>query len=246
MIVQRTSPSTSLHPPNRCRRKPDVDPLETHWDGAPNENKFNATIIEAVKDRWGDHQPPLAPLLMKSLILQESDFEPNEVAGDYVGLTQISPEEARSEGLIVNAHKDERFVPAKNVHAGVGILMNKLDVMLHPESIGEPYPYVKKVLEAYDKYGQPTPGTVTWSLALGAYNGGEGTVMRAMANAFDADLNPVEWNNLIQPKDDPEKSPLYVAAVEVFGQKDALAKYQEISKYPLEILTRAPQDGSGT
>jgi len=223
-------------------RRPDVDPLETHWDGAPNENKYNSIILSEGKDRWGTYQPPLPPLLLKSLICQESDFDPNEVSeSGYAGLTQISVEEARSEGLKVTAHEDERFVPTKNVHAGTGILQSKLDVMLHPETISDDYPFAKKVVQAYEKYGRPSGGTVTWTLALGAYNGGQGTVMRAMATAFDANLNPLDWSNLIEPKDHPEKSPLYAATLEVFGPDKALSKYHEISKYPLQILARAPQ-----
>lgn len=186
---------------------------------------------------------PFAPLLLKSLICQESDFDPNEVSeSGYAGLTQISIEEARSEGLKVTAHYDERFIPKKNVHAGVGILLSKLDVMLHPETIADDYPFAKKVVEAYGKYGRPGTGNAIWTLALGAYNGGQGTVMRAMARAFDANLNPLDWSNLIEPRDNPKKSPLYGATLEVFGPDKALSKYHEISKYPLQILARAPQE----
>lgn len=215
--------------------RPRIDALETHWGDWENENTYDDIIAWAVPDRWGAYSPALPPLLLKSLIAQESGFDPNSVSeSGYAGLTQISREEARSEGLKTHPH-DERFVPRKNVHAGVGILQGKLDIMLHPEKMGDDYPFADKVIAAYAKYGEP--GDV-WTYALGAYNGGQGTVMRAMAHAFDADLNPCQWGNLIEPKDRPEKSPLYAATLEVFGARMAMAKYREISKYPVEIMGR--------
>jgi membrane-bound lytic murein transglycosylase MltF len=218
-------------------RRPRVDPLETHWGEGPNENKYNRVIAWAVSDRWGSYQPALPPLLLKSLIAQESSFDPNCVSeSGYAGLTQISKEEALGEGLEVEPH-DERFVPRKNVHAGVGVLLGKMDVMLHPETIADDYPFAKKVVEAYGKFGRPE-GRNQWMLALGAYNGGQGTVMRAMARAYDRNLDPVDWSNLIQPRDKPEESPLYGATLEVFGPDRALAKYREISKYPIQIMAR--------
>lgn len=218
-------------------RRPAVDPLETHWGEGPNENKYNATIAAQVADRWGSYQPVLPPLLMKALIAQESGFDPNSVSeSGYAGLTQISVEEAKAEGLKMKPH-DERFVPRKNIHAGTGVLQGKLDVMMHPETIADDYPFAKTVVEAYGKYGRPTRRD-RWVLALGAYNGGQGTVMRAMARAFARELNPVDWNNLIEPREKPENSPLYGATLEVFGPARALSKYKEIAKYPLQILAR--------
>lgn len=233
ILLSKTSPALASHDSSR------TDPLETHWGFGKNENLFNQIIICAVEERWGSQKPQLPPLLMKSVIAQESSFNPNAVSPtDHVGLTQLGREEALAEGLKLEP-VDERFIPEKNVRAGVGVLSGKKEGILHPEELIDRYPFAQKVVEAYARYGQPQ-GKRFWTLALASYNGGVGTIFRAMAEAFDRSLDPTIWNNLVEPRKQPEQSPLYAATLEVFGPQRALAKYYEIGRYPLEILLRAP------
>lgn len=219
------------------------DPLQTEWpDSSPNQNKYNTDIREGVKARWGTYQPALPELLYKSLIRQESDFNPKALSpSGYAGLAQISKADARREGLVVNSKVDERYNARKCIKAGVGVLQEKLDLMLNPERMAASYPFAAKVVEAYGQYGRPTGATQQWTLGLAAYNGGQGTMLRTMARAYEAGLDPRSFDNLVEPRSEPEKSPLYATTLEVFGSKKAMAKYREISNYPLQILARAPQ-----
>jgi len=218
------------------------DPLETSWpDSSANQNKYNAEIRDGVKARWGTYQPALPELLYKSLIRQESNFNPKALSpSGYAGLAQISKTDARREGLVVNSKVDERYNARKCAKAGVGVLQEKLDLMLNPERLAHLYPFAAKVVEAYGVYGRPTEPEQVWTLGLAAYNGGQGTMLRTMARAYEAGLDPRSFANLIEPRDEPEKSPLYATTLEVFGAKKAMAKYREISHYPVQILARAP------
>ncbi len=237
-----------LPPPTSCASAGPVDtvtlsdPLQTSWpSSSPNQNRYNTEIREGVQARWGTYQPALPELLYKSLIRQESDFDAKAKSpSGHVGLAQLSKTEARREGLVINSKVDERLNARKCAKAGVGVLQEKLDLVLNPERLAHLYPFAAKVVEAYAVYGRPTGDEQKWKLGLAAYNGGQGTVLRTMATAFERGLDPREFSNLIEPRDEPEKSPLYATTLEVFGASKALAKYREVSNYPLQILERAP------
>lgn len=230
--------------------------LYTNWGYGPRENKYNETIIKAVKEKWGNSEIPLSPKLLKAAVAVESSFNPSAISKTgYVGLLQLGINEAKSQGLKVDVPldpaKDERFCADKNLRAGTGVLKIKNYVIMNPEKYysssikglsEEPVPqkgaipeYALLVEEAYKKYGRPS-GDKIWELTLAGFNGGSGTVLRAMAKAYQNGIDPTDYRNLIEPRNNPAASPLYSAIKEVYGPSRALDKYCEMSAYPLKIF----------
>ena len=70
---------------------------------------------------------------------------------------------------------------------------------------------------------------------LAAYNGGGGTILRAMAIASDRGLDPRQWSNLVGEMDNPHNTPLYLACQDIF-KGGALGKYREVAHYPGKII----------
>jgi membrane-bound lytic murein transglycosylase MltF len=70
---------------------------------------------------------------------------------------------------------------------------------------------------------------------LAAYNGGGGTVLRAMAVAWDRGLDPRRWENLVGDPANPRQTPLYLACVQIY-RGGAAGKYREMRHYPEKIL----------
>jgi soluble lytic murein transglycosylase-like protein len=194
-----------------------------------------------VQERWANPDFPLDPLLFKALVAVESAFDPAAVSpAGAAGLVQLMPGTALRHGLSLSP-VDERLIPEKALPVGVAVLAEKHYVITHPEEFAlleeEPggSPWGEKVARAYRQYGMPS-GDALWRLTLGAYNGGGGTVLRAMARAYDQGLDPRLWSNLIEPLDRPTRSPLYQAVREVYGDEQAARKYREMSRYPGRIL----------
>ncbi len=213
-----------------------TDSLETHWGYGANENVFNDLIRAAVAEKW-DERPALPALLLKATVAQESAFNPNAVSrAGYVGLLQLGTQEALSQGLKLEPI-DERKIPEKNVPAGVAILAIKHHVVRRPTDRYDT-DWARKVDAFYKENGAPDDQQI-WYGSLAAYNGGGGTVLRAMAYAIDRGLDPREWDNVIGPVDHPTRSPLYAAVRDVFGPGSAGSKYREMSRYPIEIINRA-------
>lgn len=216
----------------------DIDPVQainTKW-GYKNENEYNKLIVEVIPKKWGNAQPPLDGLLVKSLIAQESGFNPLAVSvSGCVGLMQLGRLEALDQGLKLEP-VDERTIPEKCIPAGIGALRNKLNAIMEPP--GEDYDWAKKVEELYVKYGGKPEGEQIWMFTLGSYNGGQGTVWRSMCSCDSQKKDPRKWDNLINPKEEPTKSPLYAGILDVYGEKKALKKYYEMSNYPIQILNR--------
>ncbi|MBM3465277.1 MAG: hypothetical protein FJX76_24555 [Armatimonadetes bacterium] len=207
--------------------------LDTDWGYGANENAYNDLILRAIAEKWSQ-TPPLPPLLLKSTVAQESGFNPNAVSRTgYVGLLQLGASEARSQGLSLEP-VDERYIPEKNVPAGIGILAIKHGVIQRPL---ERYDtdFAHKV-DAYYRTSGPPSDRQIFAHSLAAYNGGGATVLRAMAYAIDGGVDPREWSNLLGDR----RSPLYRAVMDVYGPDRAPSKYHEMSKYPLEIIARAP------
>ncbi|MCE7870711.1 hypothetical protein DYH09_10065 [bacterium CPR1] len=218
-------------PETACRRDEPTDPLRTSWGYGARENLFNNQIAQAVT-RWPEGEPMLDPRLFKALVAVESAFDPTAVSPTgAAGLVQLTPATATAHGLKLRP-VDERKIPARALPVGVAVLHEKHRVITVPNPNT---PYGAKVADAYQRLGPPT-GDDLWHLDLAAYNGGGGTVLRAMARACDDGLDPRKWDNLIAPVDNPRQSPLYHAVKENFGEARALRKYREMAHYPRRIL----------
>lgn len=220
--------------------------LNTSWGYGPRENKFNATILKAASI-WPHQSVVLHPLLLKSLIAAESAFDPLAVSyTGAAGLAQLTPETARRFGLNWTTSRDPQYA----VPAGVKVLAEKARAILDPANyyrlLGqkpENCQYAFQVAQAYEQYGTPNADQA-WHLILGAYNGGGGTILRAMAIAYQRGLDPREWSNLVGNKAAPQNTPLYLACRDIFG-RGAGNKYKELSHYPLKIMKNYHQT-SGT
>lgn len=185
--------------------------------------------------------PGLSPKVLKSLLAQESNFNPRVINQyGYAGIAQFGRTAAREVGLqvgIAGSASDQRLDPAKAIPAAARLLN------LKAKRLGE---------IAFAKYGQPN-GVNFWKFTLAAYNGGEGTVALAMGNAYRIGVAQARtqglvgadvvrfarnyasnWENL---KIGGTASPLGLAAARYFPQI-AAQKYHEIGNYPTQIVGR--------
>jgi len=234
--VKSFDPASAL----RIRQLQAVDgsSLNTNWGYGEKENAFNAAILKGIKEKWGELKPSIPALMIKSDIAQESSFDPRAVSKTgYVGLMQVGKNEALSQGLSLEP-VDERYIPEKNILCGVGTMKTKFKVVHNPLETYGAEDFGINVAKYYNEKGEPSDLQL-WFLTLGAYNGGGGTVLRAMDYAITDHKDPREWKNLTDPKDSIKQSPLYRGIVDVFGDKLATGKYYEMGKYPTEVLKRA-------
>lgn len=213
--------------------------LSTSWGFGQKENLYNDTILEAVASAWPHAEIPLPPALFKSIVAAESSFNPGAVsATGAAGLVQLTPDTASRFGLKLA----ERAVPELAVPVGVQVLAEKARAVLDPANyhllIGrrpEDCPYALKVARAYEEFGAPAEEEF-WPLMLAAYNGGGGTVLRAMAIASERGLDPRVWENLVGDRSRPASTPLYAACAQVYGPRGAAGKYREMARYPEKVL----------
>ncbi|MBS2035332.1 transglycosylase SLT domain-containing protein [bacterium] len=214
--------------------------LTTSWGFGQRENVFNELIVRSVSEVWQDAATPLPPVLYKSLMAVESSFRPDAVsAAGAAGLTQLMPDTAKRFGL---ASRD-RLDPNKAVPVGILAFQEKYRVVLDPGNyskvIGQPAEKVAfsvKVAEYYNAQGAPQ-GDDRWHLALGAYNGGGGTILRAMGYAIDANLDPRSWDNLAGPPGKSLNTPLHKACMDVYGPDGGSRKVGELAAYPRKIMS---------
>ncbi|NNE65476.1 MAG: transglycosylase SLT domain-containing protein [Pyrinomonadaceae bacterium] len=199
--------------------------------------KYDNLIASAVE--WC---PGLSPAILKSLLAQESAFNPRVInTYGYAGIAQFGRPAAKEVGLhvgVAGSSSDERLDPAKAI-PGAARLLN-----LKAKRLGS---------TAFAKYGQPT-GVEFWKFVTAAYNGGEGTVSVAMGHAYRKGLTAARnqglvgreavsfarkyasnWENL---KVGGMNSPLGRAASRYFPSI-AIQKYHEIGNYPTQIVARA-------
>ncbi len=213
--------------------------LWTTWGFGKRENTFNELIARSVSDVWQDQANPLPPVLYKSLMAVESAFNPLAVSpAGAAGLTQLMPDTARRFGL----KSSERLDPDKAVPVGIQAFQEKYRVVSEPANystiIGLPpekVPYSLVVADYYAQKGAPQ-GEERWQLALGAYNGGGGTILRAMAYAIGDGLDPRCWDNLAGAPGKAWNSPLHRACQDVFGPRCATSKVAELAAYPRKIM----------
>lgn len=199
--------------------------------------RFDEVIFQSVQ--WC---PGLSPSILKSLLAQESNFNPTVINQyGYAGIAQFGREAAREVGLhvgIAGSEMDERLNPYKAIPAAARLLN------LKAQRLGD---------LAFSRYGQPD-GAEFWKFVLAAYNGGEGTVALAMGHAYRNGLARAraeglvgydavsfarsfasKWENL---RTGGEGSPLGLAAARFFPML-AVSKYHEIANYPTEIVARS-------
>ena len=185
--------------------------------------------------------PGLSPTVLKSLLAQESNFRPNVINRyGYAGIAQFGRTAAREVGLnvgIAGSASDDRLNPAKAIPASARLLNIKAG------RLGE---------IAFSRYGQPN-GAEFWKFVLAAYNGGEGTIARAMGNAHRVGVAKARANGLVGAdvgryarnyasnwenlKTGGTASPLGQAAARYFPTI-AAQKYREIGNYPTQIVGR--------
>lgn len=199
--------------------------------------RFDHVIANAVE--WC---PGLSPSILKSLLAQESNFNPTVINQfGYAGIAQFGREAAKEVGLrvgVAGSEMDERLNPSKAIPAAARLLNIKAQRLSEM---------------AFSRYGQPN-GVEFWKFVLAAYNGGEGTVAVAMGHAYRTGLAQArakglvgtdavsfarnyasKWENL---KQGGMASPLGMAAARYFPSM-AGAKFQEIGNYPTAIVARA-------
>jgi hypothetical protein len=218
---------------------PSQSHLFTSWGFGQRENLFNDLILESVSTTWQHTSVALPPVLYKSLMAVESSFNPNAVSySGAAGLTQLMPDTARRFGLT----GPERLDPKKAVPAGIMAFQEKFKVVLepanYPKVIGLPAEKVAfsvKVADYYNSFGAPQ-GDDCWFLALAAYNGGGGTILRAMAYAIESNLDPRLWDNLAGQPGKEHNSPLHKACMDVYGPNGGSRKVKELAAYPRKIM----------
>jgi hypothetical protein len=200
-------------------------------------NRFDDVIELAV-----ENCPGLSPSILKSLLAQESNFNPTVINKyGYAGIAQFGRAEAREVGLqvgVAGSSSDERLNPYKAIPAAAKLLAIKAERL-------------KEM--AFSRYGHPE-GTDFWKFVLGAYNGGEGTISLAMGHAYREGLLKAKTNGLIGVEATTfarkyaskwenltiggMSSPLGMA-VERYFPSLAEAKFHEIGEYPKAIVARA-------
>lgn len=200
-------------------------------------HRFDEVIAHAVE--WC---PGLSPSILKSLLTQESNFNPTVINQyGYAGIAQFGRTAAREVGLqvgIAGSLTDERLNPHKAIPAAARLLNIKAQ---------------RLAVSAFSRYGQPN-GAEFWKFVLAAYNGGEGCVTVAMGHAYRKGMDAARAKGLVGPaavsyarqfaskwenlKSGGLDSPLARAAARYYPTL-ATAKYQEIGNYPTSIVARA-------
>lgn len=217
-----------------------AEDITTNWGYGPAENAYNQLIIDSIAKHWPHQDQPLDPLVFKSLIAAESGFRPSVFSRTgCAGLVQIAPDTATRFGLSL-APVDERLIPEKAIPVGLKVLAEKQRVVMEPDNyfgilLGKPdkkCPFGTVVHQDFQARGIPQ-GSDLMMLGLASYNGGGGTVMRAMARAVEMGKNPHSWSDLVGSG--PQDSPLYEACVMVY-KAGAAGKYREMANYPRKIM----------
>lgn len=213
--------------------------LVTNWGYGPAENAYNDLIVEAIEANWPDADHPIDPLLFKALIATESAFKKDAFSRTgCAGLVQIAPDTAKRFGLSTYP-VDERLIPEKALAIGLLVLAEKQRVILEPDNyfgilLNRPEkkcPFGAVVFEDSKSRGLPEGADLNM-LGFASYNGGGGTVMRAMAKAVEMGKNPHNWDELVGTG--PADSPLYAACVMIY-KGGAAGKYREMANYPKKI-----------
>lgn len=224
--------------------------LETDWTVGygrriGGQNRFNDEIMEAAA-LW----PELDPLILKSILAQESGFEPvASNRGGYAGIAQLGVAEARSQGLFTGQSRmrdgrrglvarvdprDERLEPRKAIPAAAGVLERKASSLDRGLRLGGVRHH------GFGDLGRPQ-GDDYWRFLSAAYNAGEGTILRAIRYAYgDTPPEQVRWSDVVAaPGGDVRESPLFRAIVD--ARMNGPSKYREVAEYAENVVRRARQ-----
>lgn len=235
-IVPIFNDSPSDNPSQRLSAKE----LNTSWGYGPAENAYNQLILDSIETYWPDKEHPIDPLVFKALIASESSFRKDVFSRTgCAGLVQIAPDTATRFGLSLYP-VDERLLPEKAIPVGLKVLAEKQRVILEPDNyygilLGRPekkLSFGTTVAQDFERRGTPE-GKDLLMLALASYNGGGGTVMRAMAIAAESGKNSHSWDDLVGSG--PQDSPLYKACQMIY-KTGAPGKYKEMANYPRKIV----------
>lgn len=225
----------------------DAQSMVTNWGYGAAENSYNQLILDSIAEHWPLAEP-LDPMVFKALIAAESGFRKDVFSrSGCAGLVQIAPDTATRFGLSLYP-VDERLIPEKAIPVGLKILAEKQRVVMEPDNyfgilLGKPEkkcPFGAVVHQYTLNRGGPQGDDLTM-LGLASYNGGGGTVMRAMARAVETGKNPHSWDDLVGTG--PGDSPLYDACVMIY-KGGASGKYREMANYPRKILGLAKKASS--
>lgn len=179
-----------------------------------NQHKYDQLILNSLTNTHD-----LDPLVVKSLIAQESGFNPDAKSPTgYAGLMQMGPAEAKSHGLTVNALFDERYNADKAVPAGIAELrakMNSINRFLAGKGI-------------FNQYNS----TELMELALTAYNAGQGTIQNALRYSIDQGIAAPKLGDLSYGGRNS-------AIGRVIPASWGSAKVTEITNYAPQIMRRA-------
>jgi hypothetical protein len=148
----------------------------------PNQNEYNKRVLDAVNDPKNPW-PGFSPKVLKSIIAQESGFDPKANDGKgFVGLTQMNETTAKSEGKLSFADGDPRTQPDKIIPATLRVLTAKAKALDVGATIkGKGGEVVK--LRGFNYYGQPKEQDKV-KFALAAHNVGQGKVLQALKSAY--------------------------------------------------------------
>jgi membrane-bound lytic murein transglycosylase MltF len=207
------------------------DDLHTDWKQGfgrdiSGQNKYNNYIKTASTKNNID------ALILKSLIAQESNFDPkaNNSFG-FAGLTQIGGAAIQDAGLNIGTTKktygiwkfdfdnDERFKPEKSINGGALVLYQKRKS-------------INKLI--FTKHTGTLDDKEKMKFCLAAYNAGEKTISDAYTLCG---IKNAIWEQIIK-KEDKEKSGLWQAIPENWGKEP---KYKEITDYVEQIISRRYQ-----
>lgn len=226
--------------------------VETAWTkgfgrAIAGQNDYNEEVRAALS-RW----PEADPLILKSILAQETGFDRRAFAANpygYAGIAQLGIAEAREAGLrtggsrnrrgrnppVYDRTRDERFDPSKAIPAAAVVLRNKELALKSGVTLRSGLS-----LPGYEAYGHPV-GDERWRFAAAAYNGGQGTILRAMRHAYaDRPPSAVRWSDLVKsPTGDVRQSPLWLAIAE--AGMNPRVKFAEISQYAENVVARARQ-----
>jgi len=154
------------------------------------DERYRPTIkfsLSAAMNRFDQLRPVVEPILkgegipveLSSVVVVESGGRPNARSPKgALGLWQLMPDTARRYGLIVSPHIDERLDFEKSTHAAARYLG-----------------------DLYTHFG-------SWPLALAAYNAGEQTLQRSIAQAGTSDFLQLSRLRLL-----PKETRNYLPAV---------------------------------
>lgn len=149
----------------------------------PNQNEYNKHVLEAVNDPKNPW-PGFSPQVLKSIIAQESGFDPKANDGNgFIGLTQMNETTAKTEGKLSFTNGDPRTDPNKIIPATLKVLNLKSKALDVGFNLKNKSGKVVENLPGFNYYGKPNEQDRA-KFAVAAYNAGQGAVLKALKQAY--------------------------------------------------------------